>query len=79
MGPDRPIHLRLYSSRIKEVHTAARVDGDLKRSLKVDVEAEGHEKGIRVELSSLDGKVGLSSLPLVYLIASHFAGYVGSC
>ena len=62
MGPDRPIHLHLYSSRIKDVQTCARVDEQLKKSLKVEIETEGREKAVRVELSSLDGNVSSSTV-----------------
>jgi beta-mannosidase len=41
MGPDRPIHLRMWKERLGEVRTAARVDEGLRRSLRVDVDVEG--------------------------------------
>ena len=40
-----------------QVHTAARVDEDLKRSLKVEVESCGPDKTLKVELLSEDGQM----------------------
>ena len=56
-GPDRPISLRLYTSRLKEVHTAAKVDERLNKTFKVNVEVEGAVDKVNVELKTMDGKV----------------------
>ena len=58
MGPDRPIHLKIWESRLKEVRTAAEVDENLQRRLKtqVNVEGEGHGK-FRVTMRNEHGTV----------------------
>ena len=53
IGPDRPIHLRLYNSRLRSVTTAARVDERLNKTLAVKAEVEG---GGRVRVRLLDGE-----------------------
>ncbi|ORY21893.1 glycoside hydrolase [Naematelia encephala] len=57
MGPDRPVYLRLYESRIQQVTTRARVDPKLQRSLVVDVELQGQAKKGKVTLTDAGGKV----------------------
>lgn len=57
MGPDRDITVRVYESRLKTVHTSAKVDENLKCSLGVEVEVEGDAKEWEVSLISEDGTV----------------------
>lgn len=54
MGPDRPVHLNLFTSRLKSIQAAARVDENLKTSLVVSADIQGPAKDWQV---SLDGKV----------------------
>ena len=56
IGPDRPIHLKLYSARLKAVKTAARVGKELKKILAVSVEAND---GKRWKVSLSDSKGGV--------------------
>ena len=67
VGPDRPIHLRLFNSRLGRVTTLATVNDNLDRLLKVDAELDGGEGcQVVVTLKKLDGTV----------IKSHHEGKV---
>lgn len=59
MGPDRDITVRVYETRLKEVHTSAKVDENLQCKLGVDVELEGDgdAKEWQVTLLKEDGTV----------------------
>ncbi len=57
MGPDRPIHLHLYATRIGEVFSKAVVTGDLTPTLEVDVEVQGGKGVVSCRLEDEEGKV----------------------
>lgn len=57
MGPDRDITVRVFESRLKEVHTSAKVNENLQCKLGVEVEVEGSAKEWEVSLIKEDGTV----------------------
>lgn len=59
IGPDRDITVRIYDSRLKTVHTSAKVDKDLNCSLGVEVDIEGEGEAVEWEVSLINesGKV----------------------
>jgi beta-mannosidase len=57
MGPDRPITLHLYTTRLSEVWTKAEVSEKLDPSLEVDVTVEGGHGEVLCRLKREDGKV----------------------
>jgi beta-mannosidase len=58
MGPDRPIYLHLFDTRLDEVWTKAEVNEKLEPRLEVDITIEGQPaREVRCWLESEDGSV----------------------
>ena len=57
MGPDRPIFLHLYTTKIDEIFTKASVSEELAPRLEVDVELQGGRGIVQCRLESEQGIV----------------------